>query len=94
MKETPDSDLHARTIAENVYAAYCRQATMPDPYRQEQTALSRIVEAIRPQIGKGSPGELVEAANVALSEWEQWDAEVRGPRVTSVNPTDGAVTVR
>lgn len=93
MHETPDPDLRARTIAENVYKAYCRQATMPDPYRQEQTALTRIVEAVRPQIGKGSPGDLIEAANTALSEWEQWDAEVRGPRVTSVNPADCTVMV-
>ncbi|MFC6791771.1 hypothetical protein ACFQE0_20550 [Methylobacterium komagatae] len=93
MNETPDADRRARTIAENVYAAYCRQATMPMPYREEQTVLTRLVEAIRPQIGEGSPGELIEAANLVLSEWEQRDAEVRGPRVASINQIDGAVTV-
>lgn len=93
MDETPDADRRARVIAENVYAAYCRRATMPIPYREEQTVLARLVEAIRPQIGQGSPGELIEAANVALSEWEQRDADVRGPRVVSINQIDGAVTV-
>lgn len=93
MNETPDSDRRARAIAENVYAAFCRQARMPIPYREEQTVLARLVEAIRPQIGQGSPGELIEAANVALSEWEQRDADVRGPRVASLNQFDGSVTV-
>lgn len=93
MNETPDADCATRVIAENVYAAYCRHATMPDPYREEQTVLTRLVEAIRPQIGMSAPGELIEAANLVLSEWEQWDPEVRGPRVVSINQIDGAVTV-
>ncbi|MCJ2023135.1 hypothetical protein [Methylobacterium sp. J-067] len=93
MNETPDLDLRARAIAENVYAAYCRQATMPIPYREEQTVLARLVEALRPQIGSGTPGELIEAANIALSDWEQRDAKVRGPRVASINQIDGVVTV-
>lgn len=66
---------------------------MPDPYREEQTALTRLVEVIRPQIRKGAPEKLIEAANLALSEWEQSDPEVRGPRVVSINQIDGAVAV-
>lgn len=92
MNETRETDRVTRIIAENVYAAFCRTATMPIPYREEQIVLTRLVEAIRPQVGKGSPGELIEAANVALSEWEQRDPEVRGPRVISINQVDGAVT--
>ncbi|SFM16456.1 hypothetical protein [Methylobacterium pseudosasicola] len=92
-QDTPDADRAARVIAENVYAAFCRQATLPIRPMEEQTILARLVEAIRPQIGNGAPGAIVEAANAALSAWEQRDPEVRGPRVVAVNPIDGAVTV-
>ena len=54
--DTPDADRAARVIAENVYAAFCRQATMPAHPLEEQTILARLVEAIRPHIGSGSPG--------------------------------------
>lgn len=94
MNETPETDRVARVIAENVYAAFCRTATMPVPYREEQIVLSRLVEAIRPKVGEGSPGELIDIANVALSEWEKRDPEVRGPRVVSINQIDGSVTAR
>jgi hypothetical protein len=93
MNETPDADRVARSLAENVYAAFSRQATMPTPYREEQTVITRLVEAIRPQIGSGSPGEIIAAANQALSDWEQRDADVRGPRVVSANQRDCTVTV-
>lgn len=93
MNETPEADRRARVIAENVYAAYCRQATMPIPYREEQTVLARLVEAVRQPGGNRSPGEIVDAANLALSEWEQRDAQVRGPRIAAINPVDGSVTV-
>jgi hypothetical protein len=92
-QDTPDADRVARAIAENVYAAFCRRATMPAHPLEEQTILARLVEAIRPQIGRGAPGAIVEAANAALSAWEQRDPDVRGPRVVAVNPVDGAVTV-
>ena len=92
MSETPDPDRAARAIAENVYAAYCRQATMPAHPLEEQTIVTRLVEAIRPQIG-GSPGAIVEAVNAALSAWEQRDPDVRGPRIVAVNQTDGSVTL-
>ncbi|MCJ2133361.1 hypothetical protein MKK69_04670 [Methylobacterium sp. J-026] len=79
-------------IAENVYVAFCQQATMPAHRLEEQTILTRLVEAIRPRIGS-SPGAIVEAANAALSAWEQRDPDVRGPRVVSVNQIDGSVIV-
>ena len=93
MNDTPDLDRAARTIAENVYVAFCRQATMPAHPLEEQTILTRLVEAIRPQIGIGSTGAIVEAANSALSDWEQRDPDVRGPRVFAVDQTDGSVTL-
>ena len=93
MNETPDLDRAARAIAENVYAAFCRQATMPAHPLEEQTVVTRLVEAIRPQVG-GAPGAIVEAANAALSAWEQRDPDVRGPRVVAVDPADGSVTLR
>ncbi|TXM93695.1 hypothetical protein [Methylobacterium sp. WL116] len=80
MSDTPDPDRAARVIAENVYAALCRQATMPAYLLEEQTIVTRLVEAIRPQIGIGSTGAIVEAANAALSAWEQRDPDARGPR--------------
>ncbi|MCJ2070655.1 hypothetical protein MKK75_17970 [Methylobacterium sp. J-030] len=93
MSDTPASDRVARVIAENVYAAFCRQATLPAHPLEEQTILTRLVEAIRPQIGNGSPGVVIEAANAVLSVWEQRDPDVRGPRVVSINQIDGSVIV-
>ncbi len=93
MSDTPAPDRAARVIAENVYVAFCQQATMAARPLEEQTILTRLVEAIRPQIGSGAPGAIVEAANAALSAWEQRDLEVRGPRVVAVNQIDGAVTL-
>ena len=57
-------------------------------------SVERALEAIRPQIGSGSPEAVIEAANTALSAWEQRDPDVRGPRVASVNQIDGSVTLR
>jgi hypothetical protein len=93
MNETPQADRAARGIAENVYAAYCRLATMPNPYREEQTVVTRLGEAIRLHIAQGSPGELIDVVNLALSQWEERDPSVRGPRVVSINPIDGTVSV-
>ncbi|MFK5598237.1 hypothetical protein ACFZ8E_14760 [Methylobacterium sp. HMF5984] len=90
----PDADKAARTIAENVYAAFYRQETIPAQSPEEQTIVTRLVEAIRPQISSGSPGAIVEVANAALSAWEQRDPDVSGPRVVAINQTDGAVTMR
>ena len=85
MSDTPALDRAARVIAENVYAAFCRQATMP---------AHPLVEAIRPQIGVGSPGAIIEAVNGVLSAWEERDPDIRGPRIASVNQIDGSVTLR
>ena len=49
-QDTPDVDKAARTIAENVYAAFARMATTPAEPLAEQTVLTRSVEAIRPQV--------------------------------------------
>ena len=94
MSDTLAPDRAARVIAENVYIAFCRQATMPTRPIEEQTILARLVEAIRPQIGSGSPGAIIEAANAALAAWEQRDPDVRGPRLASVDQIDGSVTLR
>lgn len=94
MSDTPEPDRAARVLAENIYAAFCRQATMPAHPLEEQTILTRLIEAIRPQIGSGSPGAIIDAANAALSAWEERDPEVRGPRIASVNQIDGSVTLR
>lgn len=93
MSDTPAPDRAARVIAENVYIAFCRQATMPARPLEEQTILARLVEAIRPQIAMGSPGAIIEAVNAALSVWDQRDPDVRGPRVMSINLIDGSVIV-
>ena len=94
MSDTPEPDRAARVIAENVYVAFCQMATMPAHPLEEQTILARLVEAIRPQIGVGSPSAIIEAANAVLSAWEQRDPDVRGPRVVSVNQVDGSVMLR
>ncbi|WP_375454129.1 hypothetical protein [uncultured Methylobacterium sp.] len=60
----------------------------------EQTVLTRLVEAIRPQIPSGSMPAIVDAANGALDAWEQRDEAVRGPRVKAIDLHDGAVTMR
>ncbi|WP_375464260.1 hypothetical protein [uncultured Methylobacterium sp.] len=92
-QDTPDIDKAARTIAENVYASFARMATRPAEPLAEQTVLTRLVEAIRPQMG-GSAQAIVAAANGALDAWEQQDDAVRGPRVEAVDLRDGAVTMR
>ena len=93
MSDTPAPDRAARVIAENVYAAFCRQATMPAHPLEEQTILTRLVETILPQIGSGSPGAIIDAVNAALSAWELRDPDIRGPRVTAIDQSDGAVTL-
>lgn len=93
MGDTPVHNRAARVIAENAYVSYCRQATMQTRPIQDQPIPVRLVEAIRPQIGSGSPGAIIEAANTALSVWEQWDPEIRGPRIVPINQDDGSVIV-
>lgn len=92
MQETPEADKAARTIAENVYFAFTRQATTFIHPAKEQILVTRLVEAIRPEIGSSSEAVL-SAANRTLEAWEQTNDEVRGPRVASLDPTDGSVTM-
>ena len=92
-QDTPAVDRTARTIAENVYAAYWRQAQGSDHPQTEQTVLARLVEAIRPEIPGGSPGAIISAANAVLDALEQRSPQIRGPRVTALNRADGTVVV-
>lgn len=92
-QDTSAVDRTARTIAENVYAAYWRQAQGSDHPQTEQTVLARLAEAIRPEIPGGSPGAIIAAANAVLDAFEQRSPEIRGPRVTALNRADGTVMV-
>ncbi|AWN40750.1 hypothetical protein [Methylobacterium durans] len=90
-QDTPDADRTARTIAENVYAAYMRQAEGGRHPQTEQTLLTRLVEAIRPEVPGGTARDLLDAANSALDAWELQSGGAAGPRVTSLNRADGSV---
>ena len=92
-QETPEVDRTARTIAENVYAAYMRQAKGRMHPQTEQNLLTRLVEVIRAEVPGGTPRDIVDAANAALDAWEQQSDEVRGPRISALNRADGSVTV-
>lgn len=92
MQETPKADNAARTIAEAVYQAYERQATTRVHPAKVQTLLARLAETIRPEIGS-STASIVTAVNGTLDAWEQVNDEVQGPRVASLNMTDGTVTM-
>ncbi len=92
-QDTPEVDRTARTIAENVYVAYWRQAEGSDHPQDEQTVLARLVEAIRPEIPGGSRGAIIAAANTVLDALEQRSPGIRGPRVRSLNRADGTVVV-
>ena len=92
-QDTPAVDRTARTIAENVHAAYWRLAQGSDHPQTEQTLLARLVEAIRPEIPGGSPGAIIAAANAVLDALEQRTPEIRGPRVTALDRADGTVVV-
>ncbi|MDR7039577.1 MULTISPECIES: hypothetical protein [Methylobacterium] len=93
-QDTPAADRVARTIAENVYAAYTRQISGATHPQTEQTILARLVEAIRPRVDAAAPGEIVAAANGVLDAWERQDPRIRGPRVNSVDPIGGGVGLR
>lgn len=49
-QDTPNVDRTARTIAENIYAAYMRQAEGGRHPQTKQPLLTRLVEAIRPEL--------------------------------------------
>ncbi|WP_336491174.1 hypothetical protein [Methylobacterium nigriterrae] len=94
MQDTPEADRIARTLAENVYVAFSRQATMAAEPLAEQTILARLVEVIEPHVTKTSSDTIVSAVNAALDAWETREAKVRGPRVASVNLADCSVSMR
>ena len=91
-QDTPDVDRVARTIAENVYAAYMRQAEGEIHPQSEQTILTRLVEGIRPEVPGGTPRDIIDAANTVLDVWEQ-NSEIRGPRIAALNRVDGSVSM-
>ncbi|GLS57222.1 hypothetical protein [Methylobacterium gregans] len=92
-QDTPQVDQTARTIAENVYAAYMRQAEGGRHPQTEQTLVTRLIEAIRPEVPGGTPRDIIDAANGALDAWEQQQGGGGGPRVTALNRADGSVGV-
>ncbi len=92
-QDTPELDRTARTIAENVYAAYMRQAEGGRHPQTEQTLVTRLVEAIRPEVPGGTPRDIIDAANGALDAWEQQRGGGGGPRVTALDRADGSVGV-
>lgn len=93
-QDTPEVDRSARTIAENVYAAYWRLARGSDHPQVEQTVLARLAEAIRPEIPAGSAGAIIDAANAVLDAFEQQNPGIRGPRVSALDRVAGSVVVK
>ena len=93
-QDTPDIDIATRRLAENVYAAFARQATMPAHPLAEQTVVTRLVEAIRGLLPGGSAEAIAAAINAALDAWEAREPEVRGPRVGAVDLGAGTATLR
>ena len=92
-QDTPGVERTARTIAENVYAAYRRQAKGPFSSQTEQAVLARLAKAIGAEVPGGTPRDIIDAANSVLDAWEQQNVEVRGPRVSALNRADGSVAV-
>ena len=93
-QDTPDIDMAARRLAENVYVAFAQQATMPAHPLAEQTVVTRLVEAIRGAMPDGSPAAVGSAINAALDAWEMREPEVRGPRVRSLDVGAGTAVLR
>ena len=90
-QDTPDVDRTARTIAENVYAAYIGQAEGGAYPQGEQALLVRLVEAIEPEVRGATACDIIDVANAALDAWEQQSGEVRDPRVSVLNRAEGSV---
>ncbi len=86
-------DRTARTIAEIVYAAQWRLARGSDHPQIEQTALARLIAAIRPTIADGSPGAVIAVANGVLDAFERHCPAFRGPRVTGIKRADRSAAV-
>lgn len=92
-QDTPDVDRTARAIAENVCAAYSRQAKGVINPELEQSILARLVEAIRDEVRGGTPRDILDAANAVLDAFEDQNAAVRGPRASALNRADGSVSM-
>lgn len=94
-QDTPDIDMAARRLAENVYGSFAQQATMPAHPLAEQTVVTRLVEAIRGAMTEGgSPEAVGSAIDAALDAWEAREPEVRGPRVRSLDLAAGTAVLR
>nr|WP_210348236.1 hypothetical protein [Methylobacterium sp. SD274] len=72
-------------------AAYVRQVNSRIHPGVEQTLVTRLAEAIRPRLD-ASAEDLVAIANAVLDDVELTAPEMRGPRMTSLNPIDRSVT--
>jgi hypothetical protein len=93
MEQDPGVDRTARTIAENVYAAYSRQAEGAIHPEMEQSVLARLVDAICEEVPGGTPRDILDAVNGVLDAFEEQNAEVRGPRASALNRADGSVSM-
>jgi hypothetical protein len=93
MSNTPDVHGTARIIAENVFAAYSREAEGTIQPEMEQAILARLVEAIREEVPGGTPRDILDAANSVLNAFEDQNAGVRGPRASALNRADGSVSM-
>lgn len=92
-EDTPDIDRVARTIAENVYAAYSRDTEGPIHSQPDPPILARLTEAIRAEVPGGTPRDIIDAANAVLDAWERQNAQIRGPRISALDRADGSVAV-
>lgn len=90
MTDTPAPDHAARSLAEQVFAAYARQAEGPLQPQHEQVLVTRVIEAARPRIADGEDA-LVDAVNAALDVFEQAEPTIRGPRLAAADPATGVV---
>lgn len=93
MSDTLDIDGTARAIADNVFAAYSREAEGAIQPGMEQSVLARLVEAIREEVPGGTPRDILDTANAVLDAFEEQNSEVRGPRASALNRADGSVSM-
>jgi hypothetical protein len=91
-QDTSDSDKAARLIADNVYYAFRGQGTTLIDPSGEQTLMTRLVEAIHLEEA-ASVDAIISAVNAVLLAWEESSDEAPGPRVRSLNLTDGSVSM-
>ena len=91
-QDTSDPDKPARLIADNVYYAFRGQGTTLIDPSEEQTLITRLTEAIHLEEA-ASVDAIISAINAVLLAWEESSDEAPGPRVQSVNLTDGSVSM-